>query len=130
VEFRKVADFDKAFHSASADGARAVLVQDDPYAFFGRAQIAELGLKHRLPVAAGTPDSALAGALMAYGPDRVDLYRRAAGFVDRILKGARPADLPFEQATKYHLVLNMKTAKALGLMIPQSLLQFADQVIE
>ena len=93
-------------------------------------QIAELVRKHRLPVSAGVSELAESGALMTYGPDRVDLYRRAVRFVDKILKGARPGELPFEQATKFELILNLRTAKALGLTIPPSVLARADQVIE
>jgi putative ABC transport system substrate-binding protein len=93
-------------------------------------QIAALALKHRLPVSTGLLEMVEAGALMSYGPDRVDLYRRAAGFVDRILKGARPGQLPWEQATKLDLVLNLKTARALGLAIPQPFLLRVDRVIE
>lgn len=130
VEFRSIADFDKAFRSAATGGARAILVQDDPYTFAGRAQIADMGLRHRLPVAAGVPDIAEAGALMAYGPSRLDLFRRAAGFVAKILTGAKPGDLPIEQPTKYDLVVNVKTARALGLTIAPSLLLRADRVIE
>ena len=130
VEFRNVGDFETAFRSAATARADAVLIQDDPYAFAGRMRIAELALKHRLPAVAGLPDSAEAGALMVYGPSRIDLFRRAAGFIDKILKGAKPADLPIEQPTKYDLVINLKTAKALGLTIPQTLLLRADQVIE
>jgi putative ABC transport system substrate-binding protein len=113
-----------------ADGAGTVVLQDDPLLRLARTQIAELALKHRLPVSAGVVELAEAGALMAYGPDRVDLYRRAAGFVDRILKGARPGELPFEQATKLGLVLNLKTARALGVRIPQSFVLRADRIIE
>lgn len=130
IEVRDVADFEKAFRSAATGRAGAVLIQDDPLLAPARTLIAELGLRHRLPISTGTPLNADAGALMAYGPDRFDLYRRAAGFVDRILKGAKPSDLPFEQASKYELVINMKTAKALGLAIPLSLRLRADRVIE
>lgn len=130
VEIRVAGDFDNAFRSAATGGARAVVLQDDPLTRSARTQIAELALKHRLPVSTGVPEVAEAGALIAYGPDRVDMSRRAAGFADRILKGARPADLPFEQAAKLDLILNLKTAKALGLTIPQSFLLRADRVIE
>jgi putative ABC transport system substrate-binding protein len=130
VEFRNAGDFEKAFRSAVAKGAGAVLIQDDPHTFAGRIQIAELALKHRLAAVAGQLENAEAGALMAYGPDRVDIYRRAAAFVDKILKGTKPADLPIEQPTKFDLVINMKTAKKLGLAIPPSLLLRADRVIE
>jgi putative tryptophan/tyrosine transport system substrate-binding protein len=130
VEFRNVGQLDKAFRLVATGGATAMLVQDDPHALAGRTQIAAFALRHRLPAVAGVPEYAEAGALIAYGPSRVELYRRAAAFVDKILKGAKPGDLPIEQATKYELVINLKTAKALSLTIPQTLLLRADQVIE
>jgi ABC-type uncharacterized transport system substrate-binding protein len=107
-----------------------VLLQDDPMLRSAGTRIGELAVKYRLPVSTGVLEVAEAGALMAYGPDRVDLYRRAAEFVDRILKGARPGELPFEQATKLGLVLNLKTARALGVTIPASFALRADRVIE
>ena len=92
--------------------------------------LAEVALKHRLPTMFANRDNVVAGGLMSYAPDHIDLTRRAAVYIDKILKGARPAELPVEQASKYQLVINLKTAKALGLTIPPSLLQRADQVIE
>jgi putative ABC transport system substrate-binding protein len=130
VEVRGPGDFEGAFRSAARGGAGVVVLQDDPMLRPAVTQIAALALKHRLPVSTGLLEMVEAGALMSYGPDRVDLYRRAAGFVDRILKGARPGQLPWEQATKLDLVLNLKTARALGLAIPQPFLLRVDRVIE
>jgi putative ABC transport system substrate-binding protein len=93
------------------------------------AQLADLALMYKLPTMFGPRENVEAGGLMSYGPDRADLYRRAAAYVDKILKGANPADLPVQQATKFELVVNLKTAKALGLTIPQSVLLRASEVI-
>ena len=130
VEFRNVGELDGVLRSTTIEGATAVLVQDDPHALAGRVEIAEFALRHRLPAVAGVPEYAEAGGLIAYGPNRVDLYRRAAKFVDKILKGGKPGDLPIEQPTKYDLIINLKTAKAIGLTIPPALLQRADRVIQ
>ena len=101
-----------------------------PLFFNYRARLAELALKHRLPGAFGVKEFVDAGGLMSYGADAVDLHRRAALYIDKILKGAKPADLPVEQASKYLLVINLKTARALGLDVPPTLLARADEVIE
>ena len=130
VEVRTVDDLENAFRSAATSGAGAVLVQDDPLARFARRQIADLALKHRLPSVAGAVENVEAGTLIGYGPDRVDLSRRAAAFVDKILKGTKAGDIPFEQPTTFELVVNMRTAKALGLTIPPALLLRADRVID
>jgi len=95
-----------------------------------RKEVAELAVKSRLPTVFRDREDVQVGGLMAYGPNIPDLFRRAATYVDKILKGAKPADLPVEQPTKFELVINFKTAKALGLTIPQSVLLRADQVIE
>jgi putative ABC transport system substrate-binding protein len=115
---------------SAARGAGALLVVDDSVFTTDRAKIAELALKNRLPTMYGHRDMVQAGGLMTYGPDYYELYRRAAEYVQRILQGAKPGDLPIEQPTKFELIINVKTAKALGLTIPQSLLQRADQVID
>ena len=94
-----------------------------------RQRVAELAIKHRLPTMSNLEDIVEAGGLMSYSPNFDDLYRRGAVYVDKILRGAKPADLPVKQATKFELVINMKSAKALGLTIPQTLLR-ADQIIE
>ena len=117
-DIHSASDFDEAFRSAAASGASVVILQDDPLTRPSRGQIAALSLKYRLPVSTGISEVAEAGALIAYGPDRVELVRRAAAFADRILKGANPAELPFEQAAKFELILNRKTAKALGVSTP------------
>jgi putative ABC transport system substrate-binding protein len=129
IEIRTASDFDKAFRSAAMAGARAVLLQDDPLNRLERVLIAETALKHRLPTIAGLTENAEAGVLVAYAPDRQAMLRRSATFVDKILKGAKADSIPFEQAQKFELVVNMRTAKALGLMLPQLLLLRADRII-
>ena len=111
-------------------GVDAVLLVDDPAVYTGRDEIARHALQHRLPTMAGLPENAAAGCLFAYGPDRADLFRSAAGYVDKILKGAKPGDLPIAQPTKLELIVNLKTARALGLTIPASVLVRANEVIE
>jgi putative ABC transport system substrate-binding protein len=98
--------------------------------FNERRHLVDLAAKHRLPAGYAWREGADAGDLISYGPSIADLYRRAATYVDKILKGAKPGDLPIEQPTKFELIINLKTAQALGLTIPQSLLRQADQVIE
>jgi putative tryptophan/tyrosine transport system substrate-binding protein len=123
-------DFDGAFNSAVQGRAQALMmIQSAVYAAH-RAKIAELAVKNHLPTISGETGYAQAGGFMNYGPNIAESWRRAAGYVDKILKGAKPADLPVEQPTKFELVINLKTAKALGLTIPQTLLLRADGVIE
>jgi len=124
------ADYERAFTAAKKAGAGAVVLMESPRTVVNRTLIAALGLKHRLPVMSQFSLLVEAGGLMSYGPDLGDLFARAASYIDKILKGAKPADLPIEQPTKFELVINLKTAKVLGLTIPQSLLLRADQVIE
>ena len=121
-------DFDAAFKAAR--GANGLLLLDSPLVITHRAPLAGLAATSRLPAISGLRDFVEVGGLMSYGQDFPDSYRRAAKYVDKILKGAKPADLPVEQPTKFELVINLKTAKALGLTIPPSLLLRADQVIE
>lgn len=123
-------DFERAFQAAVQDRAGALMVLDDPLGFIERARVASLAAKHRLPTIYGFRESAEAGGLIAYGVSMPDHYGRAATYVDKILKGARPADLPAEQPTKFELTINLKTAKALGLTFPQSMLLRADRLIE
>jgi ABC-type uncharacterized transport system substrate-binding protein len=123
-------EFDHAFAAIISDGAGALLVLGDPILNLHQTRIVEFAEKSRLPAMYGQRESAAAGGLMAYGTNLTDLYRRAATYVDKILKGAKPSDLPVEQPTKFELVLNLKTAKALGLTFPLSLLGRADEVIE
>ena len=123
-------DIDHAFQAAVKGRAGAVLVLPGPEFFRIRARIAELGLKHRLPTLSGEDDFAKAGGLVQYGASITENWRHAAKYVDKILKGAKPADLPVEKATKFELMINLKTAQALGLTIPQSVLLRADHLIE
>jgi putative ABC transport system substrate-binding protein len=123
-------DFERAFTTAKKAGAGAVMLVESPRTVVNRTLIADLGLKHRLPVMSQFSRLVEAGGLVSYGPDLTDLFGRAAAYIDKILRGAKPADLPIEQPTKFELVINLKTAKALGLTMPQSILERADQVIQ
>jgi putative tryptophan/tyrosine transport system substrate-binding protein len=130
LEARSPGEIDSAFAAMTRERAGALIVLLDGMFADHRARISDLAARHRLPAVYGSHDFAEAGGLMVYGSSFVDRHRRAATFVDKILKGAKPADLPIEQPTKFELMINLKTAKALGLTIPQSLLLRADQVIE
>jgi len=127
---RTPGEFHHAFSAMAKDRAGGLDVAASPMFFTERQRIADLALKQGLPMMVGAREYAEAGALASYGADYVDLFRRVAAYVDRILKGAKPADLPIEQPTTFQLVINLKTARALGLTIPQSLLLRADQVIQ
>jgi putative ABC transport system substrate-binding protein len=120
---------DAAFSTASRGHAQALYLLENPLFFYQRKALAKLALKARLPAMYGTRAFADEGGLMSYGVNYVDQVHRAAGYVDKILKGARPGDLPIEQPTKFELVVNLKTAKALGLTIPEPILIRADEVI-
>jgi len=123
-------DIDAALRTATKAKAHAIVTMDDPMIQSQRVRIAEFGLRQHLPVMGEFRSMTEAGAVMSYGPNTVDLWRQAANFVDKILKGAKPADLPVEQPTKFELVINLKTAKELGLTVPPTLMTRADEVIE
>ena len=130
LEVRGLSDFEGAFRAAIRERPEALVVAGSRLMNLHRQQIADFVTKNRLMLV-GTPRwLSEIGALLTYGPNTVELHRRAAGYVDKILKGAKPADLPMQQPATFELVINLKTAKALGLTIPPSLLQRADQVIE
>ncbi len=129
-QVRTTADFHAAFDAIVRDKADALLVFPEGVTMTHRQQLAEFATKQRLPSVFGWREYAEAGGLMSYGPNRVETAKRLAVYVDKILKGRKPADLPVEQPTKFELVINMKTAKALGLTIPQTLLLRAAQIIE
>ena len=130
VEARRPDDFEQAFSAMREARAGGLLVFPSSILFEARRSIVAHAAKSRLPAVYPWREAASAGGLMSYSTNFPDMYRRAATYVDKILKGAKPADLPIEQPTKFELVINLKTAKALGLTIPPSLLQRADQVIE
>ncbi len=130
VEARGPADFDRAFSDMTRARAGALTVLASNMFVGERRRLVDLAAKNRLAAVYPLREFVDAGGLMAYGPDLVDVFRRAATYVDKILKGAKPADLPVEQPTRFELVINLKTAKALGLQIPPTLLTRADEVIE
>ena len=130
VEATTVEELDIAFASAAAQHADAMIVFGDPLTMDYATQVTALAVKHRLPTINIFRQFVTKGGLMSYGPDLADLFFRAGGYVNKILKGAKPSDLPVEQPTKFHLAINMKTAKALGLTVPPILLARADEVIE
>ena len=123
-------EIEDAFAAMAKERVGALLALSDVVFYLHRTRLADLEVKNRLPSMHGVREHVEAGGLMSYGPNPPDLWRRAAGYVDKILKGAKPSDLPVEQPTKFELVINSKTAKALGLTIPPSLLARADEVIE
>jgi len=123
-------DLDDAFQAAVKSRAGGLITLEDPFTGAHRTRIIDLALKHRLPAVFAVRPFVEAGGLMSYGPNPVDQSRRAATYVDKILKGVKPGDLPVQQPTRFELVINLKTAKALGLTIPQSLLFRADEVIQ
>jgi putative ABC transport system substrate-binding protein len=130
LEVRATGELESAFRAATTERADALIALDDAFLFTHQALIADLAAKHRVPVISGFREFVEAGGLMAYGTHLPALYRRAATYVDRILKGARTADLPVEQPTQFELLINLKAAKALGLTFPQTILIRADQVIQ
>ena len=130
VEARGPEDFDRAFSDMTKARPGALTVLTSPMLFSERRRLVGLAATNRLPTVYTLREFVDAGGLMSYGPNAADLYRRAATYVDKILKGAKPSDLPVEQPTKFELVINLKTAKALGLTIPPSLLARADHVVE
>ena len=130
LDIRDSTDIETAFREATRGRAEAVLAFGSPVLFSQRKQLAEMALKSRLPAIYGQSDYMEVGGLMFYGASITDLYRRAAPYVDKILKGAKPSDLPVEQPKKFELVINLKTAKQIGLTIPPNVLARADRVIK
>jgi putative ABC transport system substrate-binding protein len=127
---RDPSELDRAFSAMKEAQAGALIVESSSMLFTSRTRLAELALKNRLPTVFAQREYAAAGGLMAYAADFSDLFRRTATYVDKILKGAKPGDLPVEQPVKFDFVINLKTAKALGLDVSPTLLGQADEVIE
>ena len=130
LEVQASKDIESAFREARKGHAEAVFMLPNPVLFPQRRQVAELAVKNRFPAIYARTEYVDAGGLMTYGPDVLDLFKRAATYVDKILKGAKPADLPVEQPTKFELVINLKAAKQIGLTIPPNVLARADRVIK
>ena len=130
LELRFPKDLDPVFETALLRGVGALLPVEDPFTVAHRARIVDFAAQSRIPAIYGSREFLEAGGLMMYGADVRVLFRRAAGYVDRILKGASPGDLPIERPTAFELVINLKTARALGLALSPSLLRRADQVME
>ena len=130
MEIRTISELDRAFETIVRQRADGILRLGDPLVVPGRERTAELSKEHRLPTMANRVEEVEAGLLMSYGPNRIEQFRQAAAYADKILRGTKPADLPVEQPTKFEMVINLKTAKALGITIPQTLLARADRIIE
>jgi putative ABC transport system substrate-binding protein len=130
VDVRDAPEIERAVTAFAGIEKSGLVVTASPSSTVHRDLIVTLAARHKLPAVYWERFYVAAGGLISYGPDRLDQYRRAAGYVDRILRGEKPADLPVQAPTKYELVINLKTAKALGLEVPQSLLARADEVIE
>jgi putative ABC transport system substrate-binding protein len=130
VAAASAADFDNSFAAMSKERAQAVLVLSTPLFIAGAKPLAELGLKYKVASLYGPKQHVLAGGLMSYSPDRADLWRRGAGYVDKVLRGVKPSDLPVQQPVKYELTINLKIANTLGIDLPATLLARADEVIE
>jgi putative ABC transport system substrate-binding protein len=130
LEVRDLKDFDSAFEAITKNRAQALLTNPGPVINTHQARIVEFAAKNRLPAMYAAPESVDAGGLMSYGPNPTDQYRRAAVYVDKILKGAKPADLPVEQPIKFEFIINLKAAKQIGLTIPPNVLVRADKVIK
>jgi putative ABC transport system substrate-binding protein len=130
LEGKSADDLESAFDAAKRSGVQAVLAHPSSFVAVNRARIIELAAKHRLPAIFSSVEAAEAGGLMSYGPDIVDNYRRAAVYVDKILKGAKPADLPVQQPMKFEFGINLKTAKHIGVTIPPHVLARADRIIK
>ena len=130
LEVRAADDFDGVFEVARKQRPDALITVEDPLTFNYQKRIADFALVNQLPSLHGVREFVVAGRLLSYGANVADLYRRAASYVDKILKGAKPADLPVQQPTKFELVINLQTAKTLGLTVPPMLLARADEVIE
>ena len=129
LEVRSLEDFEGAFARAKRDGAQALITTPGALIITQQGQVLDFAAKNRLPAIYHTSEFVEAGGLMSYAPNYADLWRRAADFVDKILKGTKPADMPIEQPTKFELIINLKTAKQIGLTIPQKMMERADRVI-